>query len=240
MLPTLQPGDRIIASSNSLYWVRYHAKYLNNSSYKSCTHMNVRDDVFVFQRPSTIIKKHNRDLNLYYVKRCIGVPKDSISIVGGYYIINGKRMQKNIASQSNLSCLMLNDISQEKISAYPHDHSFGWNIKDFGPLYIPAKGDSILLTPKNLILYKSLIEFETSSDLSSSDSIVIINNQIIDKYHFKYDYYFMAGDNVINSEDSRYWGPIPSVDIIGKVYFKWKPISLFSKNPSRRSQIKHI
>lgn len=35
------------------------------------------------------------------------------------------------------------------------------------------------------------------------------------QYTFKHDYFFMAGDNVAQSNDSRYWGFVPDVFIVG-------------------------
>ena len=41
------------------------------------------------------------------------------------------------------------------------------------------------------------------------------NGKVIKQYTFKHDYYFMAGDNVAHSIDSRYWGFVPDVFIVG-------------------------
>jgi signal peptidase I len=41
----------------------------------------------------------------------------------------------------------------------------------------------------------------------------------------KSNQYFMLGDNHADSCDSRYWGPVPRSDIIGKVFLKVWPLS---------------
>ena len=44
----------------------------------------------------------------------------------------------------------------------------------------------------------------------------LLNDSIIQEYQFKEDYYFVTGDKVMNSKDSRYWGLLPKKFIVGK------------------------
>ena len=50
---------------------------------------------------------------------------------------------------------------------------------------------------------------------------LLIDNEIVSKYIFKQDYYFMMGDNRHNSEDSRFWGFVPYDHILGEASFIW-------------------
>ena len=47
---------------------------------------------------------------------------------------------------------------------------------------------------------------------------------MIRNYRFKENYYFMTGDKVMNSQDSRYWGLLPEPFIVGKAVRVWKSV----------------
>lgn len=45
----------------------------------------------------------------------------------------------------------------------------------------------------------------------------MLDKKPISEYEFLSDWYFLGGDNVLNSKDSRYFGFVPDDYIIGKV-----------------------
>ena len=107
---------------------------------------------------------------------------------------------------------------------YPYSDMVDWDIMNFGPLYLPAKGDVIEMTSKHVALYRNVIEWEQKKKLLLRGDTVLLNDSVIHTYRFKENYYFVAGDKVMNSQDSRYWGLLPEPFIVGKAVRIWKSV----------------
>ena len=67
-----------------------------------------------------------------------------------------------------------------------------------------------------------MIAYETDKNVSVAQGRVFLNDSLISAYTFRQNYYFMAGDLVADSKDSRYWGLLPEDHIVGKVAFIWQ------------------
>ncbi|RHU23221.1 signal peptidase I [Parabacteroides sp. TM07-1AC] len=187
-----------------------------------------RNDILVFNFPHpNSWDKIEMHILKYYIKRCIGLPGDTLSIQNGYFHVQGIQAPLgNTNSQKQIATT--NKFGDGIYNSFPFDSVIGWNIKNFGPLYIPAKGDSIAMNQRNFQLYKKLIEWEQKESLQYKDSIAFLNGKPISGYRFLKNYYFMAGDNGMNSQDSRYWGLLPEEYIVGKAWIIWKSVDPYT------------
>ena len=234
MIPTLVPGDRILVDKLSggarLFNVFDALEKKDISIWRMPGWRDFqRGDVLVFNFPYPEKRDSMAfDVMLYYAKRCVGLPGDTLEIRNAHYRVRGVGETIGyVDGQDELQRVM--DSGEAKrmrlvTRSYPKDSALGWNIAEFGPLYIPRQGDNLPMNRKHALLYKHPIEWEQKKKLRMKGDSVWISDSLINSYRFRESYYFMAGDKALNSRDSRYWGLLPETFIVGRVWRIWKSV----------------
>jgi len=248
MQPTIIPGDYVLVNKFA-----YGARIFDLFDAVDGKNVKIRrapgytdvknNDVVVFHIPHpNTWDKIEMNMSKYFIKRCIGIPGDTLRIINGIYIINSDttKYYGNLNAERMLSRKTKEDFSEGVYNTFPWDLELNWNIKDFGPLYIPKKGDKIHLNRANALLYKKMIEWEKATPLKIENDTLWHNEKPLLTYTFKHNYYFMGGDKVENSQDSRYWGLLPDELIVGKAWMIWKSVEQYSKRIRHKRILKRI
>ncbi|MCR5313779.1 MAG: signal peptidase I [Bacteroidaceae bacterium] len=223
MYPTLKPGYKVIVNKLNMgariYTnLKFSLEGQELEAFRMKGYGGVKhNDIVVFNEANHNGKLYFR-INNVFCKRVIALPGDSISAVNSHYKNNNYDGVLGLESEQT----RMDHTPDSLIYGFwilPHKRHVRWNMKNFGPIYVPRKDDIVSIHALEAALYEVILEWETSKDITWDwvKNEAYANGKPFTKHRFKHNYYFMAGDNVINSYDSRYCGVVPEEYIVGVV-----------------------
>lgn len=177
-----------------------------------------RYDVIVFEFPG-YREEVNPEEFTFYLKRAVGLPGDTIQVIDRVLYVNSRPapLPRN---------LRFSDPARVP-DTVPEDHIFPkgmpWNQDNYGPLVVPSRGMSVVLSRQTFPQWQTFIQRE-GHQISLGGNQVFIDGKPADRYTVERDYLFGMGDHRDNSLDSRYWGFIPKENLVGSpliVYWSW-------------------
>jgi len=143
----------------------------------------------------------------------IGISKEDRELIrpGVYLLPLTEAMKKELQKNPHIQLIQIQPES-EGGEVYPLGHN-EWTRDNYGPIYIPKKGETVMITEDNYWLYKRIAEAYEFQPMAVGQP-----------YTFQMNYYWMMGDNRHKSADSRYWGFVPEDHIVGRPVFIWLSI----------------
>lgn len=225
MEPTLHDGERVyvnklIAGARIYTDFDFERPLLKSFRMPGIRKVRVEDIVVINDPYSRCKDSITFRINHIYVKRCYGSPGDTVRIRNGRYIHPENGGSCGPAMYQDELAYHADSVLTERgvyMKAWGVNRREKWTIRDMGPVYVPEKGGKVHLTRQNYRSYRKMIHYETGKWLQETKNGLLLDGEVINEYEFLSDWYFLGGDNVLNSRDSRYVGLMPEAYIVGIV-----------------------
>lgn len=91
----------------------------------------------------------------------------------------------NYNAQQSLANLKYPEQYGIVVGTFPYDKQMDWTIREFGPLPIPQKGQTVKMNRTNCLLYRQLIGWEQKKKLRIKDGQIVLGDSVIAQYRFK-------------------------------------------------------
>ncbi len=219
MADTLYPGDFIIVNLAAYKLNTPRQIPILGLSIPSVNILNTGkpeiNDLIVFKFPAI-----NSDDAVYnntnLIKRVVALPGDTLQIINKRVFINGKEINLPVTVRRSFENIKPKGKEDEGIFF----SGTGWNSDNYGPVRVPAVGDTIQINTDNIETWKRLIVSEYEEKVVRDEgSVITIDDKPVRNYVIKKNHYFVMGDNFNNSRDSRYFGFVNEDMILGKAMF---------------------
>ncbi|MEG9304211.1 signal peptidase I [Psychrobacter celer] len=209
MVPTLYTGD-FIAVNKYAYGVRLPLTYNKVLDTGEPEH----GDVAVFRYPE--------NPSIYYIKRVIGLPGDTVSYDNGTLAINDvpvKTKPVSFTANTDLTSQLYlpGQIAPGQILTEESAAAMGQQEEREAQYFAETQGDTThlvrYLTDMNSAQYAPFLQQQAPEVVSSEGTqwrIQVPEGQ-----------YFVMGDNRDRSADSRFWGFVPEQNLAGKAVYIW-------------------
>lgn len=208
MVPTLYTGD-FVAVNKYAYGIRLPLGYQKVIDTGSPEH----GDVAVFRYP--------KNPKIYYIKRIIGLPGDTVSFNNGKLSVNGEIIpSEQVDFTANESL-----IDQLYTPVKSNDPSREWDLSPQDAVMMAQQEERGARYYQEELGKHTYLRRYLSPDLVRAEYSSFLDQPIAHRENWSVtvpdNKYFVMGDNSDRSEDGRFWGYVPDENLAGKAVYVW-------------------